>query len=149
MLTNVHRDAVGEPAASPWEPSKELRLQGILSELLTDAETKNKLSIEDAKALRLAFAGERQQNKKLKVAFGHAIKIGMLTEKEANELKELLDYRNDIAHRIHMIVSDVSRSYFATDHVSFTAPTYRGDALDRLRGYLWPGRSRRRPQRVK
>ena len=147
MLTNVHRDAVREPAASPWEPAKELHLQSILFELLTDAETKNTLSIEDAKALRLAFAGERQQSKKLKVAFGHAIRIGMLTEKEANELKELLDYRNHIAHRIHTVVSDVSRSYCATDRVSFTAPTYRGDALDRLRSYrllLWE-RVRGRP----
>jgi hypothetical protein len=70
----------------------------------------------------------------------------MFTEPEAAEVKELLEYRNDIAHRIHLVMSDVSRSYWATDRVAFTAPTYKGDALDRLRAYrvsLWkrtPGR---------
>jgi hypothetical protein len=37
-------------------------------------------------------------------------------------------------------MSDISRSYWATDYLSFTAPTYKGDALDRLREYrrsLW------------
>jgi hypothetical protein len=140
MLTNVYREAVRDPAASSWKPSEQRRLQRILFDLLTDAEIRKKLSIEDAEALRLVFIGERQQGKKLKAAFGHAIKIGMFTEKEAGELKELLEYRNDIAHRIHLVMSDVSRSYWATDHVSFTAPTYKGDALDRLRDYsrsLW------------
>jgi hypothetical protein len=140
MISNVHRDAIRKPGAAPWEPSAERRLQGVFSGLLMDAETKKKLPSEDADALRRVFASERQQGKKLKVAFAHAIKIGMFTAAEADELKELLDYRNDIAHRIHLVMSDISRSYWATDHVAYTAPAYKGDALDRLRSYrrtLW------------
>jgi hypothetical protein len=81
-----------------------------------------------------------RQGKKLEIAFAQAVKIGMFTEAESNEVKELLDYRNDIAHRIHLVTLDVSRCYWAADHLSFMAPTYKGDALDRLREYrrsLW------------
>jgi hypothetical protein len=140
MLTQVHGVAIKDPAASLWEPSEERRLKRVLFDLLMDAETRRKLSIEDAEALRLMFAGERQQGKKRKVAFTHAIKIGMFTEAEADELNKLLDYRNDIAHRISLVMSDVSRSYLASDFVSFTPPKYKGNAIDRLRAYhgsLW------------
>jgi hypothetical protein len=135
LLTNVYSQAAKDPAAEPWEPAKERRLERVLSGVLVDAELRKKLSGEDAQALRLTFAGERQQGKMLKTAFAHAIKIAMFTGAEANELKELLEYRNDIAHRIHLVMSDVSRSYWTTDHLSFTGPTYKGDALDRLRAY--------------
>jgi hypothetical protein len=147
MLTQVHSVALKNPAASPWEPSEERRLERVLFGLLMDAQTRKKVSIEDAEALRLLFAGERQQGKRLKIAFTHAIKIGMFTEAEADELKELIDYRNDIAHRIHLVMSDVSRSYLASDYLSFTPPKYKGDAVDRLRVYhrsLWE-RVRGRP----
>jgi hypothetical protein len=101
-----------------------------------DAETNKKLSSDDAKALRLKFASQHhQQGKKLNVAFAHAIKLGIFTAAEVQDLKELLDYRNDIAHRIHLVMSDLSPEYWVSHHLSFTAPTYKGDALDRLRAY--------------
>lgn len=124
MLDNVYPQAVKDPAAQP----------------LMDAERAKTLSVEDAQALRRRFAQMRAQGKKLKTAFAHAIKIGMFTEAEADELTELLEYRNEIAHRIHLVMLDVSRDYFAADYLSFTAPTYKHDALDRLRAYsgsLW------------
>lgn len=135
MLTDVYRAAARQPGERLWEPPKERRLQRILADLLRDAETAKKLSVEDAQALRSASANERQQGKKLKVAFAYAITIGMFSEEEAIELKALLDYRNDIAHRIHLVMSDVSRDYWAIDHLAFNAPVYKGDALDRLRAY--------------
>ena len=101
MLTDVNRAAPVKPNSDPWEPSKERRLQNILSRVLSDAEINGTLKTEDRIALRQTFASERQQGKKLKTAFAYAIKIGIFTEAEANELKELLDYRNDIAHRVH------------------------------------------------
>lgn len=140
MLTDVYRAAVRQPGETLWEPPKERRLQRILAGLLKDAETEKKLSVEDAEALRGALASERQQGKKLKAAFAYAVTTGIFTEDEATELKTLLDYRNDIAHRIHLVMSDVSRNYWAIDHVGYTAPVYKGDALDRLREYrrsLW------------
>jgi hypothetical protein len=135
MLTDVYRATAVKPGADPWEPSKERRLQNILSRVLSNAEIKKSLKTEDGIALRQAFASERQQGKKLKAAFAHAIKIGIFNETEANELKELLDYRNDIAHRVHEVMSDLNRSYWAADHVAYAAPAYKGGALDRIREY--------------
>lgn len=140
LLTDVHRAAVRQPGDTIWEPPEERRLQHLLADLLLDAETTKKLSAEDVTALRRMFAGERQQGKKLKVALAYAITNGIFTEAEAAELKVLLDYRNDIAHRIHLVMSDISRNYWAIDHVAYAAPTYKGEALDRLRAFrrsLW------------
>jgi len=140
MLNTVYRAATRPPGAKPWESTADRKLQSVLSRVLMDAELAGKLDAADAAALRTQFSNDRKQGKKLKVAFGHAVAIGMFTEAEADELQELLDYRNDIAHRIHLVMSDVSRSYWASDHVAFTAPAYKGDALDKLRAYrrsLW------------
>lgn len=140
MLTDIYRAAMSKPGMSPWEPTEERRLQRVLSRVLMDAELNKALSPADGAALRLQFANDRQQGKKLKIAFAFAINIKMFTKAEADELKGLLDYRNDIAHRIHHVMSDLNRSYWATDHVTFTAPAYKGDALDKLRAYrrsLW------------
>jgi hypothetical protein len=140
MMANIYRRAITDPAAEPWAPAKDRRLEGALRRLLMDAELAKTVSIEDAQALRQVFAEDRKQGKKLKVAFGHAVKTGMVTEAEANELQDLLDYRNDIAHRIHLVMSDVSRTAWATDHLAYTAPAYNGGALDKLRAYrrsLW------------
>jgi fructose-specific component phosphotransferase system IIB-like protein len=140
MLTDVHRAAVRQPGIAIWEWPEEQRLQRVFGNLLKDAETEKKLTSADADVLRRVFASERQQGKKLKVAFTYAVAIGIFTEAEAAELKALLDYRNEIAHRIHKVMSDISRNYWAIDHVACAARTYKGDALDRLRVYthsLW------------
>ena len=140
MLTDVHRAAIRRPGEEIWEQPEERRLQRVFADLLRDAETEKKLPAEDAEALRRAFVSERQQGKKLKIAFAYAVTIGIFTEAEAAELKALLDYRNDIAHRIYLVMSDISRNYWAIDHVAYAAPTYKGEALERLRAYrrsLW------------
>jgi len=140
LLTDVHRAATRQGGETIWDPPEERRLQHILADLLRDAETAGKLPAEDAASLRHALASQRQQGKKLKVALGYAVTIGIFTEAEAAELKGLLDYRNDIAHRIHLVMSDVNRNYWAIDHVAYAAPTYKGEALDRLRAFrrsLW------------
>ena len=123
LLTDVYCPAVRQPGEAIWEPSEERRLQRVLADMLRDAERTKKLPAEDAVALRRALASERQQGKKLKVALGYAVTIGIFTEAEAAELKALLDYRNDIAHRIYLVMSDVSRNYWAIDHVAYAAPT--------------------------
>ena len=140
MLTDVHRAAVRQPGDAIWERPEDQRLHSVLTGVLKDAEAQKKVSVEDAEALRRTFASERQQGKKLKVAFTYAVTIGIFTDAEATELKGLLDYRNDIAHRIHKVMADISRNYWAIDHVVYAAHTYKGDALDRLRAYrrsLW------------
>jgi hypothetical protein len=140
LLTDVHRAASRQEGEAIWDPPEERRLQRVLADLLQDAERAGRLTAEDGAALRRASTSERQQGRKLKVALGYAVTIGIFTEAEAAELKALLDYRNDIAHRIHLVMSDVSRNYWAIDHVAYTAPTYKGEALDRLRAFrrsLW------------
>lgn len=135
LLTDVHRAATRKRGEAIWDPPEKQRLQRVLADLVRDAETAGKLAAEDAATLLRTSAGERQQGKNLKIALSYAVTIGILTEAEAAELKALLDYRNDIAHRIHLVMSDVSRNYWAIDHVAYTAPTYKGKALDRLRAF--------------
>jgi hypothetical protein len=140
MLTDVHRAAIQRSGNAIGETSDESRLQRIFADLVRDAEDTRRLPMQDAEALRRMFASERQQGKKLKVAFAYSVMIGILTESEAAELRALLDYRNDIAHRIHLVMSDISRNYWAIDHVAYAAPAYKGEALDRfraLRRSLW------------
>lgn len=108
LLTDVYRAAARQPGEVIWEPPEEWRLQRSLTDIINDAEAAGRLTQEDAAALRRTSASEPQQGKKLKVAFGYAVTIGLLTEGEAIELKELLGYRNDIAHRIHLVVADIT-----------------------------------------
>lgn len=133
MLTTIYTAAMCRPGEEIRTQPIEHRLQSVLTELLSDAEAERKLTRDDADALRQAFASKQQQGKKLKTSFAYSVKVGILTEVEAAELKTLLDYRNDIAHRMPRVMSDISRDYWAIDHVAYTAPTYKGNALDRLR----------------
>jgi hypothetical protein len=140
MLTTVYPSAIKNPSASPFEPTEEQRLATLMFRLLRDAESAGTLSAEDASKLRLSHTGMHQLSRQLKLAFGHSVKIGMFTAAEVNELAGLLDYRNHIAHRIHLLMSDVGRSYFAVERLEFAEPLYKQDALDRLRafhGSLW------------
>jgi hypothetical protein len=140
MLTDVHRAAVREPGKTMWEQPEERRLQRVFADILRNAETAKQLSPEDAETMRRVFASERQQGKKLKTAFAYAVTIGIFSDAEAAELRALLGYRNVIAHRIDLVMSDISRNYWAIDHVAYTAPAYKGEALDRLRAFrrsLW------------
>lgn len=135
MITNVCPLETGQTDLPPWTSLEEQRLDRVLAEILSDAQSSNKLLPEDARTLQLAFSEERNQGKQLRSAFAHSIKIGMFTKEEASEVQGLLIYRNDIAHRIHLVMSDISRSHAANDFIAFTAPTYKGEALDKLRAY--------------
>ena len=74
-----------------WELPEERRLHHLLTNLLIEAASTQKLPERDVTALRLALAHERQQGKKLKIAFGYAIAVGIVTEMEAVELKSATD----------------------------------------------------------
>ncbi len=135
MMSNVYPRAKKAPDAPLWEPLEEQRLTNLLSRVLLDAETRKLVSIEDAEGLQQALASEYSRGRQMKLAFGYAIKIGMFSQAEANELQTLMSYRNDIAHRIHHVMSDVTRTSWNTDSLSFKAPVYKAEALDRLRRY--------------
>ena len=135
MMTNVCPPEPGRVDMAPWASLEENRLERVLSEVLLDAQSSNKLLSEDARLLKLSFSDERNQGKQLRAAFENSIKIGMFTNEEASEVQVLLKYRNDIAHRIHLVMLDVSRSYLARDVIAFSVPTYKEEALDKLRTY--------------
>lgn len=106
LLTEVHRAATRQQGDAILDPPEEGRLQRVLANLLRDAETAGKLSAEDAVALRREPASERQQGKKLKVALGYAVTIGIFTE--AAELKALLDFQSPNGeHGLQHIVSQI------------------------------------------
>lgn len=135
MKSNVYPRAKAAPDTPLWEPLEERRLTTLLSRVLLDAETRKLVSVEDAEGLQQALASEYSRGRQMKLAFGYAIKIGMFSQAEANELQTLLSYRNDIAHRIHHVMSDVTRTRWNVDGFSFKAPLYKAEALDRLRRY--------------
>jgi len=140
LLSTVYPASTKSPTDSPWATSRERRLEQTFRRLLMDAELSGRLPVEDAEQLRLQLSYDRQQSKKLRAAFRHAIEIGVFTQAEAEELQELLDYRNDIAHRLQLVLADVSRDYWTVDQLAFRPPIYKGDALDKLRAYrksLW------------
>ncbi|SON56508.1 hypothetical protein HDIA_2967 [Hartmannibacter diazotrophicus] len=140
LLGDVHRETTRKSGQLLPEPPEEKRLQRLFAHLLSDAKTADKVSSEDAAALQNLLGHDRQQGKRLKTALAFAIEIGIFTNEEANELNSLLSYRNDIAHRIHLVMSDISRNNWSVDHLTFASPTYKSDALDRLRIYrrsLW------------
>ena len=111
-------------------PSEPDRLQAVLAPLLDSALKAGTLSFDEAERLRGAVDG--YQNKKLRAAVGHAVAIGILSHDEAKELQALLQYRNDLAHRLHEVVADTSRLEFVTSGFDFRPPKYKADALDRL-----------------
>jgi hypothetical protein len=140
LRRDILRSAIKADGASSWRPTQHERKAVALLKLINEAESADRIPSEEAEALRHSLHTDRQAGKQLRTALGHAVKIGMYTDHEADELHSLLDYRNDIAHRIHLMMYDVSRDYWAVDHLSFSAPLYKGQALDRLRVYresLW------------
>ena len=102
MIANIYRRAIQDPAAPPWETSEEQRLQAVLGRLLSDGELAGVLSPADAQKLRHTNQYDPKEGKKLRKTFRYAVNAGMFTAIEADELVELLKYRNDIAHRIHL-----------------------------------------------
>lgn len=140
MMANVYPRTKLAPDAPFWEPTEERRISALTSRVLMDAEGRGDISADDSDIIRRTLASEHNRGRQLKAAFGHAIQLGMFTRAEADELQALMNYRNDIAHRIHEVMSDVTRTTWNTDYLSFKAPAYKGEALDRMRAFakgLW------------
>jgi hypothetical protein len=144
VMTTIYPAAIRDAAAPPWETIEEQRLWVLIARVLGDAELAGTLSSADAQKVRHACQHDPKQGNKLRKALRYAVDTSIFTASEADELVELLDYRNDIAHRVHLVMSDLTRSYGASEFLAYDPPLYKGDALDRLRGYkksLW-GRTR-------
>ena len=131
LVKTVYPARLRRVSAPVAVPSETERLQGVLAPLLSNALKSGTVSIDDAERLRGAVDG--YQSKELKAAIRHAVAIDILSMGEAKELHELLQYRNDLAHRLHDVVADTSRLEFVTSGFDFRPPKYKADALDRLR----------------
>lgn len=63
------------------------------------------------------------------------LKEGHLTVEERTELKDLIEFRNDIAHELHMLTFDVGRSGFTRRMLRVQKPKYDYKKLERLKHY--------------
>lgn len=140
ILTNIFPLIPPVPGAGAWETAAESRRKQLLRTLVESAERAGAISRADAEALTPEHPHDPKEGKKLRRAFAHAVALGIFEPAEADELVELLGYRNDVAHHIQLVLADVSRAYWNSEYLAFAAPRYKSTALDRLRGYresLW------------
>ncbi len=140
ILENVFPMVPAAGGTGVWETAAEARQKQLIRAILAEAEAAGRIGADDAVVLNPAKSHDAKEGKKLRRAFGHAVAHGMFDAAEADELMTLLQYRNEIAHHIQLVMADVTRSYWTADHVACSAPTYRSGALDRLRTYrrdLW------------
>lgn len=135
MLNSVYPRASAEPDAPPWQTRSEDELGVLASRIVANAQSNGTITKVQADLILRIWNGNQPQAKKLRKAFKYAVSAKIFTASEADELIELLAYRNDVAHRIYLVMSDVSRSNIAADHLSFRTPAYKTNALDRLRDY--------------
>jgi len=63
------------------------------------------------------------------------LKEGYLSADERAELKDLIEFRNDIAHELHMLTFDVGRSGFTRRMLRVQKPKYDHQKLERLKHY--------------
>jgi uncharacterized protein YutE (UPF0331/DUF86 family) len=68
-------------------------------------------------------------------AWAILVRDGILTEAEKNEIERIVDYRNEIAHRIHELTYDLGQTRIAHDYRRFYGVKYQDGALKRLKHY--------------
>lgn len=68
-------------------------------------------------------------------AWAALVNDGILTQAESDEVQRLVDYRNDIGHRLHLLTCDLSRSPVAESYLRWgsKAVKYDNNALKRLK----------------
>ena len=72
-------------------------------------------------------------NKLFKKLWNSLVSDGVLTEEEKQEVEELIDYRNTVAHEIQNIIFDLSNHKEKSYLISKDSMTYNYEALDRIR----------------
>jgi uncharacterized protein YutE (UPF0331/DUF86 family) len=66
-------------------------------------------------------------------AWQFVVDEGILTAEESAEIQELIDYRNDIAHKFHLMTFDLSPENFARERKSVQGVRYDYEAVDRVK----------------
>src|ERR1700732_4706883 len=57
------------------------------------------------------------------------VQDGVITQAERNEIRDLANYRNDIAHEVHILTCDLSRDRFVREFQLFLEKSYDYAAL--------------------
>ena len=73
--------------------------------------------------------------KPIEKAFAFLVEDGTLTERESAAIRQLIDFRNEIGHRVHEVTADLSRDRGAQDLVEFGGSRYLPGALDSIIRY--------------
>ncbi len=60
---------------------------------------------------------------------------GILTQEESDDLQDIIDYRNQIAHSIQNLTFDVSNEALSEDYIQFKGIKYDYEALKKLKAY--------------
>jgi hypothetical protein len=58
---------------------------------------------------------------------------GIISQDDSDEIQRLIDYRNDIAHRIQEFTCDIGREPFTQDYVQFNKVDYDYEAVTKLK----------------
>ncbi len=72
---------------------------------------------------------------KYKKAWAILVADKILTQKESEDVQRLVDYRNDIGHRIHFLTCDISHDSFSQDFAQVSDVKYNYHALHKLKEY--------------
>jgi hypothetical protein len=82
----------------------------------------------------LKVTGRLKAEKKIhKVACDILIQDGVITPSESETIEKLIDYRNDIAHRIYLLTCDLSRDGFKREAAKILGKRYDYKAVNTLK----------------
>lgn len=133
MLGNIYPMISDADQMQASKTAEEKRLADLIQKLAFEARHENKISADDAEAIRQIASRDPDEGKKLRKAFTYAVKVGIYTQQESEEAQDLIKYRNDLAHRLHKVTADISRHSLAVDYAAIVKSGYQADALDKLR----------------
>ena len=68
-------------------------------------------------------------------AMAGLVRDGIVSQEESDEIRRLIDHRNDVAHRVYNLVADISHLRVAKDLVQFGMVKYDYDAMQRLKRF--------------
>jgi hypothetical protein len=74
---------------------------------------------------------------KFKVATSALVRDGILSQHERDEIIELVDFRNIVAHELHNMTFDISRDTWARQVRDVEEARYDYDALSRVKSFLY------------
>ena len=108
--------------------------------ILFHAESLKRFIIESIRATDTLSNRENKRipegtKKVLQKAFKVLVNERILTQSESDELQALIDYRNDIAHRIYSLTCDIAHPEKPQDHLRRLEVKYNYDALCKFEYY--------------